>query len=269
MPIYRSLAGGLGVLAIIFVFAVIALLAVGPIPQDASYHAFADTRATFGIPNFSNVVSNIGFVVVGIIGLKAVLGQIGRDKFDLGWEKRPYVIFFSALTTVSVGSAYYHLNPNTESLFWDRLPMTIAFMALFSAIIADRIDQSIGAIWGLPILILLGVLSVAYWNWTESLGRGDLRPYVMVQFLPLILIPIISRLFTAAEYTRNRDIVWIVVWYLAAKVFEFLDVQIFDLSGQLISGHSLKHVASAVAGYFVYRMVAYPAKSTSNAYPPS
>lgn len=251
----RSLAAGLSILAIMFAAAVAGLLAAGPIPQDPGYHAFADTRAVFGVPNFANVVSNFGFLFVGALGLMTVLGSTGQPRFEHTWEKRPYTVFFAAVLVVGLGSAYYHLNPGTGALFWDRLPMTVAFMALFSAVIADRVDPEAGAIWGLPALVLLGVASVVYWDWTEGLGRGNLGPYALVQFFPLVAIPVILWLFPGAKYTRGRALAWMVVWYLFAKILEHYDGWIFDHSAQVVSGHSLKHLVSAVAAFVLYRML--------------
>jgi len=43
-----------------------------PIPQDPNYHLFADNQSFFGISNFNDVVSNIGFDVVGLLGTLVV-----------------------------------------------------------------------------------------------------------------------------------------------------------------------------------------------------
>src|SRR5437667_12639658 len=43
-----------------------------PVPQDISYHEFADRRTVLGVPNFWNVISNVAFLIVGIAGLRAV-----------------------------------------------------------------------------------------------------------------------------------------------------------------------------------------------------
>ena len=47
-----------------------ALLLLPPIPQDQSYHKFADQRTLFGTPNFWNVVSNFPFIAIGLAGLR-------------------------------------------------------------------------------------------------------------------------------------------------------------------------------------------------------
>ncbi|MGI9449447.1 MAG: hypothetical protein ACR2QH_02145, partial [Geminicoccaceae bacterium] len=153
------------------------LFLLEPIPQDPEYHRFADTRSRFGIPNFSDVVSSVGLALVGALGLLAVLGAKRRTIFTQPADARPYVVIFIGVCLISVGSAYYHWAPSNERLLWDRLPISVAFMAFCSAIIADRIDAKAGNTWLLPVLVASGLMTLVYWYWTESLGRGDLRFY--------------------------------------------------------------------------------------------
>ncbi len=164
-------------------------------------------------------------------------------------------MFFIAVALVSLGSGYYHWAPSNDSLLWDRLPMSIAFMALSSAIVADRINADAGNGWLLGVLLFLGVASLVYWDWTESLGRGDLRFYGFVQFYPMLALPIICWLFRECRYTPVRYIVWLIAWYGLSKVLEFFDAAVFELTGNLVSGHSLKHLAAAVATFMVLRML--------------
>ncbi len=133
-----------GFLMAMFIAAVVWLFFLEPMPQSELYHVFVDTRSWLDIPNFGNVMSNLPFVVTGGFGLWYVLGPAGRDIFDDRADRWPYVVFFIGVALVSVGSAYYHLAPDNARLFWDRLPMTVAFMALFSAFIADRVHRRIG-----------------------------------------------------------------------------------------------------------------------------
>jgi hypothetical protein len=251
-----SYAQRVAVLIALFAVAAIAVLFVAPIPQDPAYHLFADTRAWLGIPNFGDVASNLGFALVGALGLRSVLGARGRDLFDAPSESWPYLTFFAAIGLVSLGSAYYHASPDNAHLFWDRLPMTIAFMALLYAFLSDRIGGVAQRwAWLLPALVAAGFASLLYWDWTEAQGRGDLRLYAMVQFYPMVALPVICWLFPNARYTRGLYLVWIILWYAAAKIFEHFDAWILEALGGTISGHSLKHLASAVAAYMIWRMV--------------
>ena len=144
---------------------------------------------------------------------------------------------------VAAGSAFYHWSPDNETLVWDRLPMTIAFMSFFTILIAERISLRV-AMRLFPVLLIAGLASIVYWHFSEQVGQGDLRPYILVQFLPIVLIPLILLLFPAG-YDRTSAIWWVLFWYLMAKLLEWLDAEIYDIL-ILVSGHSLKHVAAAI-----------------------
>jgi hypothetical protein len=92
-----------------------------------------------------------------------------------------------------------------------------------------------------------------YWHRGEITGAGDLRFYGLVQFFPLLAIPLMLLLFPP-RYTRTGDLFGVVGWYVLAKIFEVFDVQILAL-GELVSGHTLKHLASAMAAYWILRML--------------
>ena len=239
-------------LLIVVVF-VVAML--DPIPQDPNYHLFADSRTLFGISNFNDVMSNIGFAVVGVLGLLVVAGGRGREIFAGSSDARPYLVFFLGIALISLGSAYYHLAPSNERLFWDRLPMSIGFMAITSAVVADRVDSRAGNGWLLLLLLAVGAASLVYWDWTESLGRGDLRLYALVQFYPMVALPLIIGLFPRHRYTLGRYLAWGILWYGLSKVFEHFDHEVFAFLGYTVSGHTLKHLAATVATFFVLQML--------------
>lgn len=242
----------------IAVFVVLSLL--HPIPQDPSYHQFADTRLLWHIPDFANVVSNFLFLLVGIRGL-FLLAQ-AKVSPGIGLI---YGALFSGILLTGLGSAYYHLHPDNNSLVYDRLPMTLVFMALLSATISERIDPRLGLGLLAPLLVL-GAGSVVWWHHTESQGNGDLRLYVLVQYYPILLIPSILLLFPATARTpcstattatpatkEARLLVWAVVWYIIAKIFDLCDHSIFSLLGS-VSGHTLKHIAAAIATWYLVKM---------------
>jgi hypothetical protein len=230
-------------------------LALPPIAQDPAYHDFADQRACLGVPNCLNVLSNAPFVVVGLLGVRFLVrnrARGGRPAFLTPVERRPYWAAFGGIALTGIGSAYYHWAPSNATLFWDRLPMTIAFMALLSSIIAERVSLTTG-LRLLGPLLAVGALSTLYWHVGETQGAGDLRPYALVQFGSLIAIPLMLWLFPP-RYTGTADLVGVIGWYGLAKVFEFLDRPLFELTG--VSGHTLKHLASAVGAWWIVRMLA-------------
>ncbi len=209
-----------------------------PIPQDPHYHCFADGRTLCGIPNFWNVFSNLPFLVIGLSGILFLL----RKRKDAGPDAGSLVFFLGILLT-GFGSVWYHLRPDNHTLIWDRLPMTIAFMAFFSVIIREYVHEEAGKKLLWPLLFL-GMLSVYYWQITESRGQGDLRFYFLVQFLPMLLIPPILLLFNKKGFPKMYF--WLVLLaYVIAKVFELKDVELFHAAG--ISGHTIKHLMAAVA----------------------
>jgi hypothetical protein len=236
------------ILWIITLAALIAVFNFAPIPQNPAYHRFADRRLIAGLPNFWNVVSNIPFLIVGIIGMRQVLKQ--QPMGALAGLRWIYFAFFVGVFLTGIGSAYYHLDPDNRTLVWDRLPMTIGFMALFSAIVGEYI--SIGAARTLfaPLLII-GLASVFYWHVTELDGRGDLRAYALVQFLPMVLIPLILWLFKSGS--RDSRYYWgMIAAYALSKGAEYFDGGLYGLGGA-VSGHTLKHLIAALAPYIFYR----------------
>ena len=215
-----------------------------PLAQWPEYHQMADVRRVLGIPNALNVLSNIPFAIVGVIGLAQVFHR-KRDSqitFHDRWERWPYAAFFAGITLTCIGSAYYHLAPDNARLVWDRLPMTIAFMGLLAALITERIGIRFGRRLLVPLLVT-GVSSVAYWYWTEARGSGDLRFYVLVQFGSLALVLLLLVLYRP-KYPGSAYLFGGLVLYAVAKVFEIADASIYE-AGRIVSGHTLKHLAAA------------------------
>lgn len=216
-----------------------------PISQDVAYHQFADRRQMLGIPNALNVLSNVPFAVIGILGLTRVA------RAGAGWERLAFLVLFTSVVLTGVGSAYYHLAPRTATLFWDRLPMTVAFASLTALTLGERVSPRAGP-WLLAVLVVIGVTSVVSWQRGELAGAGDLRLYILVQFLPMVLIPLALVLFPARAL-RARDLLGVLGWYVLAKLFEALDAPIFALAG-VVSGHTLKHLAAATATAWLLRV---------------
>jgi hypothetical protein len=213
-------------------------LFVPPIAQDETYHFFADSRTVWGIPNFWNVVSNLPFAAVGILGLWEL-----RATFDR--------VLFAGVLLTFFGSAYYHLAPSDSRPVWDRLPMTLVFMALLACVVSGKSDSRSNR-WLLVLLVTCGVASVLWWSITN-----DLRLYILIQFGPLlILVP-------ALWFVRDaRYLAAVLAFYALAKLAEFWDRAIS--SGLPISGHTVKHVLAAIATYFILRWRLTAAGQASN-----
>ena len=216
-----------------------------PIPQDPAYHDFADQRALFGVDHFWNVASNLPFLLVGVLGW---LQSRKLASPELGTH---YRVLCVAVTLVAFGSGWYHHAPSNATLVWDRLPMTAAFMTLFSALIADRISWLFGRALLWP-LIVAGVASIAWWVRTEAAGAGDLRAYALVQFLPMLLMPLILLLWREGSLAA-RSLWFALGAYALAKLLEHFDAAVFAATGGLVAGHALKHLAAALAAWWILR----------------
>lgn len=206
----------------------------GPIAQDVRYHQFADTRRCCGMPNALDVLSNVGFLAVGVVGWEAAA--------DLPPEvARAWRVFFVGVGAVAGGSAYYHWAPSNPRLVWDRLPMTVGFMSLFVLVLHDCAALPIKLLdAALGVAVAVGALSVAYWH-----VSGDLRPYIAVQYYPLLCIAVL--LVAHADRTQATRYGGMLGWYAAAKWAEARDRCIFTWTRRIVSGHTLKHLLATVA----------------------
>ncbi len=237
----------------VIAYTLIAILTIGafsfkPIPQSQSYHLFADHHGLWGMPNALNVLSNAAFLVVGVYGL------LRRPRFSLGGDVLLGLItFLVGLVLVCAGSAYYHWAPSDQTLLWDRLPMSLAFLGVSFSLIAAQSRLKVAFLLYL-ILEGAGVAATLY-----SHFGNDLRFYAMCQVLPLILTVISAvRLWpTPALRPRARELLLGFSAYGLAKASEHFDAEVFALTAQVISGHTLKHLLAAVGAFFVLRFFLY------------
>ncbi len=227
---------------------IIVAFALKRVSQSVEYHHFADARQFLGVTNFANVISNIPFLVGGIIGMVLLSRTKASKSISV-----IYLFLFIGVLFTGVGSAYYHLSTNNNTLVYDRIPMTIVFMSFLAATISERINEKWGVVLLLP-LVAIGIGSVLYWHLTELKGMGDLRLYGLVQFYPVLFIPLVLVLFPSQQKNAGlSELAWIVVWYVIAKLFEHFDWQIYSL-GNLISGHTLKHLAAAMSCWYLVKL---------------
>ena len=232
----------IGSIAIIIttIISILIVLLLDPIKQNTEYHNFTDQRTYFDIQHFWNVISNLPFLFVGVLGLYSIYSNKIKIITSL---KITYILFFLGVSIVAIGSSYYHIKPSNASLVWDRLPMTIAFMSLFSIVISEFVSSKVGKILLWP-LIVIGVLSVFYWYSVD-----DLRLYILVQFLPVLVIPLIL-LFFKSTFTNTHGYWFLLLAYVIAKLLEHFDSQIYNILF-FISGHSIKHVIAALGVYLL------------------
>jgi hypothetical protein len=218
------------------------------VAQPSEYFRFADQRPWLGIPNAADVLSNLAFVAVGMLGLYRL--QQGRRALD------PVVrlslnVFFLGLFLTGFGSAYFHWNPTNETLVGDRLPMTIVFAGVFGAMLAERVSARSG-LAVLVLMLVVGPASVLYWKAT-----GDLSLYAVIQFGGMAAILLLLSLTP-----RGHDpFPWwaLIAWYGFAKIMEFGDVFVWNATRELFAGHMLKHLTAALGGLAIANALRRPA----------
>ena len=229
-------------IASMIVVSFVCLFFIKPIPQDLSYHLFADKRTILGISNFFDVISNLPFFFVGLLGCITIYKHWGISQ---SWS---WLVLFLAVLLVALGSAYYHLSPENKTLTWDRLPMAIAFMALFVIVLTDYVNNRLEK-WLLFPMCLLGMFSVIYWHMTD-----DLRIYAWVQFVSMALLLIIIFVYKPTNL-RTQYLLFAFFFYILSKTTEYFDEPIFDLSTQVVSGHTIKHLLASIATFFFYLLL--------------
>jgi len=230
----------------------IVLLALhGPIAQPAHYHEFADQSVASGIPHAADVFSNAGFALVAIWGWLTLRPRRASDHLRAGWPG--YRLFLIGLFLTAFGSAFYHLAPDNIRLIWDRLPIALVCAGLLAGVRGDVFGGSRTGFDAI-VLGLSAVASVAWWAITDSNGAGDLRPYLLLQGLALILIPLWQAIHRAPRSDRIAFGTAMVL-YILAKLAEVLDHEIANAFG-FVTGHTLKHlIATAATAAVVWGLI--------------
>lgn len=236
---------GLRLLLAVAVLLGAALWLHGPIAQWDDYHAFADTRAWLGIPNAADVLSNLPFAAVGLWALLAF-----RHREPASATRPAWIALGAALLATAAGSAWYHWAPSDGPLVADRIPIAWACTAIVSALLAERGHRGFVAPGALAAGAAAAVGAVLYWHAT-----GDLRLYLFLQALPLLLVPalLLARI-RPVEPGGLPDAAWwqVLGCYLAAKIMEGLDARVLEAFG-VVSGHTLKHLLAALGAALLVR----------------
>jgi hypothetical protein len=215
--------------------------------QWPAYHLFADRRGWLGVPNAGDVLSNLPFLFTGAWGFFVCWNSkpAPGTRLTEPWERRAWLVMFAGVFATGLGSGYYHWNPNNDTLFWDRLPMAVVFALTVCVLVAERVSWKWGRTMCVPFT-LLAVGTVVFWTLGERAGRGDLRPYGVLQGASMVIVPVVLLLWRP-RYSRGGDWWWMLAFYLLAKALEQGDRVVFDWLGGTVSGHSLKHLAAAAA----------------------
>ena len=162
-------------------------------------------------------------------------------------------VLFASFLLVTIGSGYYHLWPSNETLVYDRIPILIIVLSFFAFIIHDFIGIKQGY-YTFIVLNIIGIAAVIYWITSEHAGKGDLRWYAMMQFYPVIAIPLILILYKS-PFNQAKEVIPIFLLFGLARLCEKFDKEIYYFLRNTISGHSIKHLLMAAAGYEIIKLM--------------
>jgi hypothetical protein len=222
--------------------ACLVLLAValaGPVlPQPGHYHDFADQRVLWGLPFAMDVLSNIPFALAGVAGMVALLRlpPLALDTVPraMAW------LFFAGLVVTAGASSWYHWRPDEAGLAIDRCGMAVAFAGLLGLAAAGRVSDRAGAALALAVLVLAPLAAQV------AAHPGNVLPWAALQSGGIALM-----LWFAVLRSRRGALAFncglVILAYAVAKLLELNDHQVYALTGQFVSGHTLKHVAAAFA----------------------
>ena len=215
---------------------------LSPIYQPAEYTEFADTR-TFkwigiSIPNFMDVITNLPYLIFGLIGLALIYF---RKKYLSKNLFCHLLVIFIGLVITSIGSSYFHLVLDKLSLFIDRIGIAIVISGILGLVIYQKLNQKLSVIYSIIFLLIL-MVSNYYWYLTN-----DLAPWSIAQVLGIVIVFVLG-------FKSNIDLkfptinYWLIITlYLIAKICEFSDNFFFEITNNIISGHSIKHLISSLA----------------------
>jgi hypothetical protein len=200
-------------------------------------HPFIDARTLWGIPNALDVLSNLAFLPLGGWGLWLLYRSPTAAQPA---TRLAATVFFVGLVFTCFSSSFYHWAPSALGLAIDRAGMAVAFAGVLGLAAAERISLRCAPwVWG---SVLAAGLLAAMLNYT----KGAIAPWAVVQFGGMAVV-----LWTAAQPADKTalGVRWgvLIAIYVVAKLLELGDETVFNATGGIVSGHSLKHVAASLA----------------------
>ncbi len=247
-------------LAALVLLSLVAILGPAMPTPEAVAQPFADGRAWGGLPNAMDVLSNLPFAVLGAWGLRRLhrldLAHQREQRPSAGtWPPPPEPpanaldcawLFFAGLLVTAAGSVFFHLEPDALRLAADRAGMAVAFAGLIGFAVCERVSQRAGwpAAW---FTLAAGLLAVAVFHET-----GNVLPWAVLQFGGVLLVLVLS-LARPVHGAIGLKLGWVIFFYGLAKLFELSDQALYEATQHLISGHSLKHLAAALAALPVFQ----------------
>lgn len=245
----------------VLVLACVGLLALTlfgpPVAQPGHYHGFADQRTLFGLPFFMDVMSNMAFAVLAVLGAWSLYRLPRRALSNV--QRAMAALFFGGLLLTAAASSWYHWAPDDTGLAIDRGGMALAFAGVLGLAAAGRVSERAGAALGLALL-LLAPLSIHVWSTT-----GNVLPWAALQFggvALLLWLALLRPRYLALDIRWG----WVIFAYPVAKLLEMNDHDVYHFTGEWVSGHTLKHVVAALAAVPVVAAIGAMGESRQNAF---
>ena len=201
-------------------------------------HPFVDARMFWGIPNFMDVLSNAPLLVAGLLGVGVLQTRRGTQTMPI--VQLAMAVFVVGLMLTGLGSAWYHWAPDAQGLVLDRLGMAVTFAGALALAVSERVSVAAASVT-LRMSLMVALLSAVM-----PLTHDNVWPWVVVQFGGMALMGWLSMQKPVAGAMGVRIGVLLAL-YAVAKLFELGDQAIFHATGELVSGHTLKHLVAALA----------------------
>lgn len=234
------------------------LNAHGHAALHAHGHPFVDARSLWGVPNFMDVWTNLALGVAGLLGGWMLL----RDGPWAPGTRLALAVFFGGLLATGFGSAWYHWAPDAHGLVLDRMGMAVTFAGALALAVAERVGQKPAACV-MRLTLVVALLSAAM-----PLTHGNVLPWAVVQFGGMALMVWLA-LYPPRAGALGVRLGVLIGLYALAKLLELGDEAVFHATGELVSGHSLKHLVAGLAAWPVLRAMRQNARATGRGAAPS
>jgi hypothetical protein len=234
------------------------LLAWGPVRLTPAEHHYADLRSWGELPNALNVLACLPLLAAAGWGVVTTWRSAWGDEVRFPW-----VGFHGFAALSALGSAIYHAAPTDGGYLAAHGATSGAFVMLTAGVLAERVHRGFGSWRGLAAAVLLIVVGTAWAAGGDGTqGGADLRPLLLLQVLPVLLIPA-GAAWLPGAYTQPRDWLVMLATYGLAKLLDLADAALLAATGWL-SGHTAMHLALAgVALWMAYRASASRRRQTS------
>jgi hypothetical protein len=229
------------------------LLAWGPVVLTDNAHRYADQREFAGIPNALDVLSNLPLIAAGAWGWTATRVSRWSALMRRVWRR-----FFTSIATLGIASLLYHAAPGDFGFALTQLCVAASFSLLLLCFLAERVNARFAGLQACFIACAASMLAAALW-WFDapSPGSGDLRGLLLLQTLPVLLVPA-GALALCGRQTTMCDWIAMLCLYGIGRLCGLADTAVLQTTGA-VGGHALMHLACAgVAAWPAWRCTQAP-----------